>query len=159
MDLDYVQGKGKGKPSNSKQLCCYCNKPGHIAKDCRLKQSESSSSHKGSKGKPQGSKGPSKESSKGASKDKGKMGAKSSKGTSEGKTGKNHVTKERNQKLNGKKNGMRIGQKTSIGPLVRSGRMLVSKVRSVSAVLLQHAWQKRQGHLSRGRSTRRSWSS
>ena len=50
MDLDYVQGKGKGKPNNTKQLCYYCNKPGHLARDCRLKQSESSNAQKGYKG-------------------------------------------------------------------------------------------------------------
>ena len=91
MDLDYFQGKGKGESGNSKQLCCYCNKPGHIAQDCWPKQSESSSSQKGSKGKSKRSKGSSKGSSKGTSKGKGKMGAKSSKGTSKGKTGKNHA--------------------------------------------------------------------
>ena len=91
MDLDNVQGKGKGKSGNSKQLCYYCNKPGHIARDCRLKQSESSSSQKGSKGKSEGAKGSSKGSCKGASKGNGKMGAKSSKSTSKGKTGKNHA--------------------------------------------------------------------
>ena len=91
MDLDYVQGKGKGKPSNTKQLCYYCNKPGHLARDCRLKQSESSNAQKGSKGKSKSSKGSPKGSSKGTSKGKGKMGAKSSKGTSKGKTGKNHA--------------------------------------------------------------------
>ena len=97
MDLDYVQGKGKGKTSNTKQLCCYCNKPGHLARDCRLKQSESSNAQKGSKGskgskgKSKSSKGSPKGSSKGTSKGKGKMGAKSSKGTLKGKTGKNHA--------------------------------------------------------------------
>ena len=91
MDLDYVQGKGKGKPSNTKPLCYYCNKPGHLARDCRLKQSESSNAQKGSKGKSKSSKGSPKGSSKGTSKGKGKMGAKFSKGTSKGKTGKNHA--------------------------------------------------------------------
>ena len=50
IDLDYVQGKGKGKPSNTKQLCYYCNKPGHLARERRLKQSESSERSKGFKG-------------------------------------------------------------------------------------------------------------
>ena len=91
MDLGYVQGKGNCKLSNTKQICYYCNKPGHLARDCRLKQSESSNAEKGSKGKSKNSKGSSKGSSKGTSKGKGKMGAKSSKGTSKGKTGKNHA--------------------------------------------------------------------
>ena len=85
------KGKVKGKLSNTKQLCYYCNKPGHLARDCRLKQSESSNAQKSSKGKSKNSKGSTKGSSKGTPKGKGKMGAKSSKGTWKGKTGKSHA--------------------------------------------------------------------
>ena len=38
MELDYVGGKGKGKKGKDKggsvRTCYYCNKPGHLAKDC-----------------------------------------------------------------------------------------------------------------------------
>ena len=158
MDLDFVQGKGKGKPSNTKPLCYYCNKPGHLARDCRLKQSESSNAQKGSKGK--SSKGSPKGSSKGTSKGKGKMGAKFSKGTSKGKTGKNHAAEGENQRQKAKKSGTTIGQKINNGPLkMESGKMQVSKVHSVSAVLLQHVWQWSQSHPNRSLSAGRSWSS
>ena len=87
MDLDYVQGKGKGK---STKTCYTCGKVGHVSKDCwhgKSKGTSSSSSSKGSSSKGsstgKGTKG-SKESPKGkgkSSKGKGKskMGSKSGK--------------------------------------------------------------------------------
>ena len=70
MELDYVGGKGKGKKGKDKggsvRTCYYCNKPGHLAKDCwqnpkgKGKNSQGSSSNKGKgdhKGKGKGSKG------------------------------------------------------------------------------------------------------
>jgi len=57
MDLDYVGGKGKGKEGKDKggssRTCYYCNKPGHLAKDCwrnpkgKGKTGQGSSSNKG----------------------------------------------------------------------------------------------------------------
>ena len=56
MELDYVGGKGKGKKGKDKggsvRTCYYCNKPGHLAKDCwqnpkgKGKNSQGSSSNK-----------------------------------------------------------------------------------------------------------------
>ena len=64
MEIDYVQGKGKGK--DKPKVCYVCNKTGHISRDCWRKpkgQNSSSSgkrlkrSSKGSKGSHKGSKG------------------------------------------------------------------------------------------------------
>ena len=70
MELDYVGGKGKGKKGKDKggsvRTCYYCNKPGHLAKDCwqnpkgKGKNGQGSSSNKGKgdhKGRGKGSKG------------------------------------------------------------------------------------------------------
>ena len=87
MDLDYVQGKGKGK---STKTCFTCGKVGHVSKDCwhgKSKGTSSSSTSKGSSSKGsstgKGTKG-SKGSPKGKGKSfkgkgKGKMGSKSGK--------------------------------------------------------------------------------
>ena len=70
------------------------------------------------------------------------------------------LKEKKNQKLKAKQIGVRSGQKISNGPLKEeSGKTLVSKVRSVSAVLLQHVWQWRHSHLNRSHSARRSWRS
>ena len=88
MELDYVGGKGKGKKGKDKggsvKTCYYCNKAGHLAKDCwqnpkgKGKNSQGSSSNK-SKGDPKG-------------KGKGSKGANAQgKGKGQNKSGKNHA--------------------------------------------------------------------
>ena len=88
MELDYVGGKGKGKKGKDKggsvKTCYYCNKAGHLAKDCwqnpkgKGKNSQGSSSNK-SKGDPKG-------------KGKGSKGAKAQgKGKGQNKSGKNRA--------------------------------------------------------------------
>ena len=82
MDLDYVQGKGKGK---STKTCYTCGKVGHISKDCwhgKSKGTSSSSTSKGSSSKGS-STGKGTKGSKGSPKGKGK----SSKGKGKSKMG------------------------------------------------------------------------
>jgi len=82
MDLDYVQGKGKGK---STKTCYTCGKVGHVSKDCwhgKSKGTSSSSTSKGSSSKGS-STGKGTKGSKGSPKGKGK----SSKGKGKSKMG------------------------------------------------------------------------
>ena len=82
MDLDYVQGKGKGKGTKT---CYTCGKVGHVSKDCwhgKSKGTSSSSTSKGSSSKGS-STGKGTKGSKGSPKGKGK----SSKGKGKGKMG------------------------------------------------------------------------
>ena len=82
MDLDYVQGKGKGK---STKTLYTCGKVGHVSKDCwhgKSKGTSNSSTSKGSSSKGS-STGKGTKGSKGSSKGKGK----SSKGKGKGKMG------------------------------------------------------------------------
>ena len=108
MELDYVGGKGKGKKGKDKggsvKTCYYCNKPGHLAKDCwqnpkgKGKNSQGSSSNK-SKGDPKG-------------KGKGSKGAKAQgKGKGQNKSGKNHARRVMSLKasnLQKERNGLHV---------------------------------------------------
>ena len=86
MELGYVGGKGKGKKGKDKggsvKTCYYCNKAGHLGKDCW---------HKG-KGKSNQGSSPNKNTGDHKGKGKGSIGAKAQgKGKGQNKSGKNHA--------------------------------------------------------------------